>query len=315
MKKLFLSSVIVLFGISIMAQNSANLKLNLEKNKVYRFRYTAEQTANQTINGNTQTSDTKINNSVSIKMIDATAGFIITEVHLDTTSINSNAMGKTTLISSANAGNITSSEATDVITCIQNRLSKNALYVKMDFSGKVIEIANAKMLADIVLKDTSSITLTGMMRGGIKKQIENAISSKELTTQIEGLTNLLPGKEVSVGDKWTVTQRSSANGMSLDIVTEYHLDGIKGNNANITATSDIKASPNAEPMVSGPAKVTYDDLKGLVKSTLVIDTRTGLLIEEKGKSQIAGTLGISGPGFSMQMPMDINGETKVTAIQ
>jgi len=47
----------------------------------------------------------------------------------------------------------------------------------------------------------------------------------------------------------------------------------------------------------------------------VIDTRTGLVIEEKAKTHIAGNLGISAPGMSMQMPMDINGTSKVIALQ
>ena len=41
---------------------------------------------------------------------------------------------------------------------------------------------------------------------------------------------------------------------------------------------------------------------------------TGLLSESAGKTRLSGNLGISGPGFSMQMPMDINGETTVTGI-
>jgi hypothetical protein len=67
-------------------------------------------------------------------------------------------------------------------------------------------------------------------------------------------------------------------------------------------------------MESGGAKITYDDLKGLSKSNMVIDIRTGLLIEETAKTHIAGNLGVSAPGFSMQIPMDINGESKVTAL-
>jgi hypothetical protein len=48
---------------------------------------------------------------------------------------------------------------------------------------------------------------------------------------------------------------------------------------------------------------------------MVIDIRTGLIVEDKAKTHITGNLGISAPGFSMQMPMDINGESKVIALQ
>jgi hypothetical protein len=289
--------------------------MNLEKNKVYRFRSSSEQTITQTINGNQQNVDSKTSSTVSIKMVDATADFIVAEVRFDTIIYNTNSMGKTSIISSVNEGDIKSSETADVMSCIMNRLCKNALYIKMDFAGKILEIVNSKMLSDVIMKDTSAITLTGMMGTGVKTQIINTVSDKTLKTMVEAFTNYLPGKQVSTGDNWNVTVQVNSGGMILDIITGYHLDGIKGNNANVTAESNIKASENADPMIAGGAKITYDDLKGLSKSNMVIDIHTGLLIEDKAKTHIAGNLGISAPGMTMTMPMDINGESKVIALQ
>jgi hypothetical protein len=224
-------------------------------------------------------------------------------------------MGKLITISSVNEGDIKSTEIADVLSCIMNRLSKNALYVKMDFAGKPIEIVNSKMMSDIITKDTSSITLAGQTAAAVKKQIINMVSDNDLKTMIGMFTWCLPGKQVSTGDNWNVTQQMNSGGMMLDITTTYHLDGLNGNNANITVESNIKAAANADPIESGGAKVTYDDLKGLNKSTMVIDIRTGLIVEDNAKTHITGNLGISAPGFSMQMPMDISGESKVIALQ
>ena len=47
---------------------------------------------------------------------------------------------------------------------------------------------------------------------------------------------------------------------------------------------------------------------------MLIDIRTGLIVENTAKTHITGNLGITGPGFSLQMPMDINGESKVVAL-
>jgi hypothetical protein len=315
MKKILLSCITVLFSITILAQNTANLKMNLEKNKVYRLKSVSEQTITQTVNGVQQTTDSKVNYTLSLKMIDATADFMITEVHFDTLITNTNTMGKLITISSVNEGDIKSTEIADVLSCIMNRLSKNALYVKMDFAGKPIEIVNSKMMSDIITKDTSSITLAGQTAAAVKKQIINMVSDNDLKTMIGMFTWCLPGKQVSTGDNWNVTQQMNSGGMMLDITTTYHLDGLNGNNANITVESNIKAAANADPIESGGAKVTYDDLKGLNKSTMVIDIRTGLIVEDNAKTHITGNLGISAPGFSMQMPMDISGESKVIALQ
>jgi hypothetical protein len=315
MKKILLSGIAVLFVISVMAQESASLKMNLEKNKLYRLKSVSEQTVTQTINGNQQTVDSKVEYTFSLKMLDVTPDFMVTEIHFDTLVTNTNTMGKTTSINSTVEGDIKSSETSDIMSCIFNRLSKNALYVKMDFTGKPVEIVNAKMLSDLVLKDTATITLAEPLAAAIKKQIAGTVSEDNLKTMISSFTWHLPNKQVSKGDNWTLTDQMNSGGMKLSIITTYHVDEIDGNNTSLTVESNIKAVENAAPIQSGGATVTYDNLAGQSKSNMVIDIRTGLVVEDKSKTRISGTLGISAPGFSMQMPMDINGETKVVALQ
>jgi hypothetical protein len=315
MKKILLSASVFVVSISLMAQNSALLKLNLEKNKVYRLRSVTEQTVSQTINGNQQTVDSKVGYTVSLKMIDRTPDFMVTEVHFDTLFTKTNSMGKITTFSSAVEGNIKSSEMGDIISCLMNRLSKNALYVKLDFTGKPVEIINLKMLSDIVLKDTSSITLTGIMGSAVKKQVGNIVSDDNLKTTIGMFTWNLPGKEVAAGENWTTTQQTNSGGMELTIKNSYQLDAIKGDNAEIMAESSIKAADNAAPIKSAGATVTYDNLLGVGKSNIVIDTRTGLVVNGGSKTHITGNLGISAPGVSMQMPMDINSESNIKSVE
>lgn len=315
MKKILLSAFTILFIIPVVAQQSTSLKMNLEKNKVYRLRSVSEQTITQTVNGNQQTVESEVNYTLSVKMIDVTPDFMVTEVHFDTLITNTNTMGKTSSINSTVEGNIASSETSDIMSCIMNRMSKNGLFVKMDFTGKPVEIVNAKMLSDMVLKDTASITLTEPVASALKTQIAGMVSDNTMKTMIGGFTWHLPGKEVSVGDRWEMTEQTSSGGMLLTIITNYRLDGISGNNATISVESSIKAAENAPPIRSAGATVTYDNLTGISKSTLVIDVRSGLVVEDNGKTHISGNLGISAPGFSMDMPMDINGETKVKALQ
>lgn len=314
MKRILSISVVLLFTFGSMAQTGADLKLNLEKNKVYRFVSISEQTIVQTVNGRAQNVESKSRYALSLKMVDATAGFMITEVRFDTIDIRTNTMGKTSLISSAGEGSITSTETSDIMTYFMNRFARNALFVKMDFTGKVLEIVNSKMFSAILLKDTASVTLAGPLAAALKTQVANMVSDNALTNMIEMFTYNLPGKQVSADDHWIITQTMNAGGMDLRINTSYHLDDLHGNLAGISAEADIKAAENAEPVNSGGAKVTYDELKGISKSNLVIDTTTGLLTESSGKTRISGNLGVTMPGLSMQIPMEINGETKVKAL-
>ncbi len=248
-------------------------------------------------------------------MVDATPEFMITEVRLDTMITKTNTMGKLSIMSSANEGDIQSSEIADVVSCIMNRLSKNAIYAKIDYSGRPVEILNARLLSEMILRDTAAITLADQTGDAVKKQIADMIGTEELKTMIGMFTYNLPGREVSPGDTWSNSQTMNSGGMLLDISTTFRFTGTEGDFALITSESAIKAADNAAPIQSGGATVTYGDLKGLSRATMKVSVLTGLLSESTGKTRLSGNLGISAPGFSMQMPMDINGETKVVGLQ
>jgi hypothetical protein len=313
MKKILFPLTAILMGFSVIAQNGTTLKLNLEKNKVYRLKSSAEQTISQTMNGVPQNTNVTSTSVVSIKMMDASADFLVTEFRFDTLVTVTNAMGKVVNINSANEGDIKSTESGEVMTVIMNRLSKNPLYVKMDYTGQIIELVNAKMLSDILLKDTALIT--GESAPVLKMQIVNQTSKKALISMAEAFTHNLPGKSVTTGDKWDITENMNAGGMSLDIISSYNLEGLKDNAANLTADMTIQASPNAEPLSYGPAKVSYDELKGMGKSEVVLDTRTGLLTQSTSKTHLAGNLNISVQGMNIQMPMEMDGTSKIISLQ
>jgi hypothetical protein len=315
MKRILLLTAVILTGVTVMAQNSATLKLNPEKNKVYRLKSVSEQTVSQTVNGNLQNVESKVEYTMSLKMVDITPDLLVAEIRFDTLVTNTNTMGKTANISSTAEGDIKSSETDDIMSYIMNKLSKSALFVKMDFTGRPLEIINAKMVSDMVLKDTGLITLTGPVASALKTQIAGTVSDESLKTIIGMFTWCLPGRQISVGEKWDVTQEMYAGGMSLNILTTYRLDAIEGNFAKVTAESQFKASDHAAPIQSGGATVTYGNLKGMGKSNMVIDISTGLVSEDNVKTRISGNLDVSAPGFSMQIPLDINGESKVRALK
>ena len=315
MKRIFLIIIACMFfGLSF-GQNSASLKMNLEKNRTYRLRSVSEQTIVQTVNGNQQTIETASDYTISVKMVDATPAFIVTEVRFDTLSTKTNTMGKTDITSSAAAGSLQAETSSGIMSYFMNRMTKNPLYAKLDFTGKVIEIVNAKMVSDMILKDTSSISLAEPAASALKLQVNNMVNENAFKTIIELFTFCLPGKTVAAGESWSYTNSSDAGGMLLDITTTFKLDGISGNKASVTSESNIRTSPNAKPMESGGAKITYDDLKGMNKAAIIIDINTGLVIENTSKTRLAGILGVSVAGMNMQIPMEVNGESKITLVQ
>jgi len=315
MKKSILLIITIVFCASLSGQTGINLRLNPEKNKVYKLHSIAEQTILQTINGNQQTIESKSVYSLSLKMVDSSPAFIVAEIRFDTIDTKTNTMGKVVRSGSALGGNIESKETSEIMSFFMNSLTRNSLYAKIDYSGKVSEIMNSKMISDKILKDTSLITLTGPTSSALKGQIINMVSDNSLRTLIDMFTNNLPGKEVNTGDNWSSVSSTNAGGMSLDITTVYHLTSVSGNTASISAESNIRAAANAVPMESGGAKITYDDFKGLSKSAISIETVTGFIIENTSKTRITGNLGVSVPGMNMQIPMDINSDSKTIILR
>ncbi|HOK26331.1 MAG TPA: DUF6263 family protein [Bacteroidales bacterium] len=315
MKKILLPVLSFVFILPVIAQQSVNLRLNPEKNKTYRLRSVSHQTVLQTVSGNQQTVESDVIYSFSLKMLDATPEFMVAEVHFDTLITKTNTMGRVETISSADEGDIKSSEASKVMSYIMNKLSKNAVFVKLNYAGQPLEIINAKILSDLILKDTASITLSEPAASALKTQIINTVSENNLKTMIKNFTWHLPAAQVSKGTEWKIYDQINSGGMLLMVSSKFRLEGLNGNNALITVESEIKVPENAPPIKSAGATVTYNSLTGMGKSNMVVDTETGLLVENKTQTRITGNLSISAPGFSMEMPMDINGETVVRAVK
>jgi hypothetical protein len=183
----------------------------------------------------------------------------------------------------------------------------------MDPTGKVSDIINYPMLSQMILKDT--VLITGASAPALKMQVINTVSFNALKSMIEMITNNLPGTEVKTGEEWELTNDINSGGMALTIATNYKLIALESGIADVSGESSIKPSINAEPLEYSGAKITYDKLAGMSKSTARIDTQTGLLISNTSKTHMTGELDVSVQGMNLQIPMMVVGEAKVSAIR
>jgi hypothetical protein len=314
MKTIFISVISIFLTFAAVAQNSVTLKYNLGKNKVYRFKTITDQGVTVTVQG--MANETKVNSSsvTSLKIVDSKPEFIVAEVRFDTISVNTSTMGKNITMSSASEGNFKSTDMKDVMAYFMNQMSKNPLFVKIDYSGKVLEIINLKVFSGIILKNIDSLKIDGPMGAMMPGQIKNMVEEKTLKTQIEAITNYLPGKNVSVGDKWDVTNSMTANGMAFTINNSFKLEKVNNNIATLSAEANVLPA-SSEPVVMMGAKINYSDIKGLNKATITIDSKTGLLIESNGKTSMSGNMSLDAGGQMMQIPMDVKGDTKIISLQ
>jgi hypothetical protein len=132
---------------------------------------------------------------------------------------------------------------------------------------------------------------------------------------VESVTGELPGKQVKKGETWTSTSSLNSGGMSLEIVTTYEMGQASGSAVAVAAESDIHPALTAKPLNYGTAMVDYQNLRGTGKSQIELDAKTGLTRKSNTKTHMTGNLQVSGAGFNIQMPMDMDGETSTVAIQ
>jgi len=89
MKKLISAAVAIFVSVSLMAQTSADLKLNLAKNKTYRVASTMKQNTSVTYGGASQQVETTSKTTLSVTPFTVTADFIEADVRFDTIITNS----------------------------------------------------------------------------------------------------------------------------------------------------------------------------------------------------------------------------------
>ncbi|HEX2935791.1 MAG TPA: DUF6263 family protein [Bacteroidales bacterium] len=310
MKKILFSALAVVLCGSMMAQNSAVLKLNLEKNKVYKHKSNSDLNITQSVNGMQQAQQMKNQSYLSIKMVDSKPEFMIAEVRFDSIVTKINAMGQTIVNNSNKPGDMKSANAAEITSAILNRFCNNPLFVKMDYSGKVLEVVNLKMFSDVVTKGLDSAKVDP----STKNQLTSMVKLEAIKPSIEGAYALLPGKSVNIGDTWEVSNTINSNGMNLTSTSKFKLVSLSNNVATLAAESNI-AAIGGKPMETNGMKINYDDLKGLGKSTILVDMKTGLIKDVTGKSNIAGNLSLDMAGTNMQIPLEIQIESKVEPIQ
>ena len=84
MKNLISTAVVMLFCISLMSQTPVNLKLNLQKGKVYKIKNTGTQTIQRTMNEQNFTMEIQSNSITSFKILDRENDVMLIEFKFDT---------------------------------------------------------------------------------------------------------------------------------------------------------------------------------------------------------------------------------------
>ena len=297
MKTLISSAFLALLGISVMAQTPANLKLNLEKGKVYNIKSTSKQTIQQTANGQTFNLDVYSNTVVSYKVLKQENDIMDIELKFDTIASKiSSAMFNKETNSAKPAGN-------DPLEKIMNKVSTSKLVVKVSTAGKFIDFVNYGKFKDNVLFVLDSIPAT--KRDQAKTQADMVIKESAVRSMVEPLFAYLPEKAVKTGDTWETSYFRVANNISLLTLNSFTLNALDKQQATVSGKSDIESIPSTDP-----AAQMSQDLKGNMTFDSSLDLATGIAVKSKAKGHIAGTVTMKNNGNEMKIPMVMDSESE-----
>ena len=296
MKKLISSVFLAFLGISLMAQALVNIKLNLEKGKVYTVKNTGKQTMQIDAGGQQFNMDVFSNNVVTYKVLKQENDVMDIEFKFDTIASKTVSPMMNKEINSAKpAGN-------DPMEILMNKMSTYSIIAKISTTGKFINFVNYGKFKDSVLFVLDSIPAT--KRDQAKTMADVILKESAIRTLIEPLFAYLPETAVKIGDTWETTYTLAANNTSLLSFNTFTLTGIEKSVANVSGKSEIESLPSIDPA----AQMTQA-LKGNMTSEGTIDVATGLMLKNTSKGQIEGTMTMKANNTEMKIKLDSESET------
>lgn len=168
--------------------------------------------------------------------------------------------------------------------------------MKINAEGKVLEVNGFKEMAESII---SSLGLDAEeqkeARDKMKSQFDQQFNDKVIREQFERVLYIFPNKEVKVGDSWKKTT-AVGSGLNGNFASTYTVTDIEGDMVTLDEKSVI---------------VTTDDgvkLKGSQKGTLIVDSKTGLVVNADMEMDITATT--NGIGIDMKGKTKIKGKAR-----
>ncbi len=150
--------------------------------------------------------------------------------------------------------------------------------MKVNAEGKVMEITGVKEMANSIfdsmgLNEGDDAEMKQKMTEAFGKQFNDA----DIKSQFERVLYIFPNKEVKVGDSWKKTTRGVAQ-MPGTYNSTYTVKEIEGDMVTLDEKSTITSA-----MEEKDVKMEMD---GTVEGTMVVDSRSGLVVNADQKVKI-----------------------------
>jgi hypothetical protein len=299
--------VLVISSFPLLSQKKADLSYQLELNKAYKVKTEVIQNTTQTVMGNEQSVQTDNIMVLSLKALKKTENEMIAEIRFDTiiTVISQPPME----INSANPGDLNSQDPSEIMECIMHRMSNSSFLARMDYSGRILGFMNLEPVISEIMQGTD--TLQGQMANFILQRAGTMLEEKSLKSMVEAQTFYLPGREVKKNESWEASFLVSGGGMEMTQKTDLKLESMEKDVYTITGDLITESLPGTMEM--NGAKIS-SDISGLGKTEMKIDPSTGWVLEGSSRQQLKGEMTVNAQGNTMNIPLEINIDSKTIAL-
>ncbi len=303
--KIFFTFILVSFALTFCNGQKTDLRLKLEKGKVYKQNTNSKATIIQDFNGQKMNMVLTTNGTTTflVKAINE-KGYVL-EAKFEKLGLSMQSpQGSMEFSSEKNYGN-------DIFSKILGAMKNGTFEVTMTTKGKIIDVKNVEAIWENAINQFDQ--LPEMQKAQIKAQLMKAYGTAAIKGNIEMTTAIYPDQLVNKVDKWTINTNLES-GMSAKMITAYQFVGLTSDYALIKGNSIIKTNDKDAYIETNGMPLKYD-LNGSMVAEIKIDKNTGWIVEAKMNQEIKGTAYIKeNPQLpnGMTIPMTMLNEMLVT---
>ena len=159
-------------------------------------------------------------------------------------------------------------------------LKGKSFFMKVDEKGAILEIDGLNKIGEAMIEEMNVPEQNKKM---FLKNFTDRFNAKEVRETFGQAFSFYPGKKVKSGDSWKTETSSKIGPLQGNMITTYRLKRIDGNKITLVGTSTID-----------PGKDNSE--KGTQTAQLLVDAKTGLVLQNVFETKINGNNKISGKG-------------------
>ena len=161
------------------------------------------------------------------------------------------------------------------VNSVMGAIRGRKFQMKVNKEGRILELSGFENMASAI---ADSLGLEPGQKQEMMQEFTREFNNTKVRAQFERLLYVFPNKEVKVGDTWTKTF-SQEGPFAGNYASTFTVKEIEGD--MVTVSEDSKVTGNGEGM----------GLQGKSEGTMVIDSRTGLVVNADQDLNLSGTSG------------------------